>query len=88
MAFQQCGTCGGVYPTTQADGTRYFHACAPVVDPVTRIRGERINKRDDNLRFDATTKTFVPIAVGAGAVTVAAPAPVPEPVVAVAEVNP
>jgi hypothetical protein len=28
----KCTTCGGVYPSTQTDGTLYFHACAPLSD--------------------------------------------------------
>jgi hypothetical protein len=26
----QCKACGGVYNTTQADGTTYFHRCPPL----------------------------------------------------------
>jgi len=28
----KCVTCGGVYVSVLADGTRYFHACPPLTD--------------------------------------------------------
>lgn len=30
--MNKCLTCGAVYPAMQPDGTRYFHACAPLTD--------------------------------------------------------
>lgn len=48
----KCITCNGTYSDTQADGTLYFHACAPIG---TTDRGraiERPNKRDENLVLD------------------------------------
>jgi hypothetical protein len=73
MTFKACNTCGGVYPTTQADGLVYFHACAPAFDKATRLYSERPNKRDENVKTDPVTQKAVPIAAGAGAVDAAAP---------------
>jgi hypothetical protein len=83
MTYKQCSACLGVYPTTQADGLAYFHACAPVLDKPTRIYNERPNKRDENIKTDPATQKAVPIAVGAGVVDAAAPAPIPLPDVVV-----
>ena len=35
MPKMQCGSCGGVYESTTADGLLYFHACPPVPIAVT-----------------------------------------------------
>jgi hypothetical protein len=34
--MQRCRTCGGLYPERQPDGTRYFHACAPVFGAIDK----------------------------------------------------
>lgn len=33
MALTECNSCGATYDTVQADGTEYFHACAPLSAP-------------------------------------------------------
>lgn len=45
----KCNTCGGTYDDVQADGVRYFHACAPMWDAGTEAYVERPNKRDENV---------------------------------------
>jgi ssDNA-binding Zn-finger/Zn-ribbon topoisomerase 1 len=60
MRFK-CNSCGGTYADTQADGTRYFHACSPVVNPAfqpdptklthdARETIERDNARNENMK--------------------------------------
>ena len=44
----KCVTCGGTYNPTAADGSRYFHACAPIVDPKTGATSARPNARNEN----------------------------------------
>lgn len=60
----QCLTCGGVYSPVSADGSSYFHACAPVVDPVTGAATVRANTRNENpppaAVLDAQLKALVP----------------------------
>ncbi len=47
MVLWRCRTCGGVYPDSQPDGMRYFHACPPLVDAAGEPH-ERAEKRDEN----------------------------------------
>jgi hypothetical protein len=60
MAQFKCNACGGTYTDPQADGARYFHACAPIVvspavgDPtkpsfVAAVYGPRPGARDENV---------------------------------------
>jgi hypothetical protein len=44
----KCTTCGGTYPATQPDGTRYFHVCPPVVNVVTGAIAPMANLRNEN----------------------------------------
>src|SRR4051812_8897877 len=34
LTLMQCGSCGGIYPRAQKDGTEYYHAC-----PSRRVTG-------------------------------------------------
>jgi ssDNA-binding Zn-finger/Zn-ribbon topoisomerase 1 len=47
-----CKVCGGTYETVQGN-TRYFHACAPVVDAVTVKRGTTL----ETVKADAVLPT-------------------------------
>lgn len=47
---KRCTTCGGVYTPRTADGSDYFHACAPTTSGDGLTTTERANKRDENLR--------------------------------------
>ena len=49
MARVQCVTCSGVYDTVFRDGTRYFHACPPILNRTTGAVTERPDKRDENI---------------------------------------
>lgn len=74
----RCNSCGGTYAPTQADGSRYFHACAPIANPAYQPdpqKGpvnlqqtiERPNKRDENIAgTDSATKLPVIISPGDG----------------------
>jgi hypothetical protein len=41
MTTLQCNSCGGLYNTTQPDGSLYFHACPDSV-PVADRRDENV----------------------------------------------
>jgi hypothetical protein len=55
----KCNSCGGIYDTAAADGSRYFHACPPIANPTyqpdpskkgfdPQLTIEQPNKRDEN----------------------------------------
>lgn len=46
----QCETCKGTYAPIGADNVPYFHACPPIVDPVTLAVTPRPDARDENIR--------------------------------------
>jgi hypothetical protein len=49
----RCNTCHAVYPDIQADGTPYYHACAPLVaEPLQ----ERKYRRDENIAVSRSGK--------------------------------
>lgn len=50
MAVYQCNTCQSLYKDVLDDGMLYFHACAPITDPVTGLTTERPDKRDENVQ--------------------------------------
>lgn len=74
----KCNSCGGTYAPVQADGSRYFHACAPIPNPAYQpdpTKGavnlqqtiERPNKRDENFAgIDPATKLPIIVSAGAG----------------------
>lgn len=74
----KCNSCGGIYSTTQPDGSRYFHACPPIPNPAyntdpkkgavdLRETIEQPNKRDENVSHtDTTTQQPVVISGGLG----------------------
>jgi ssDNA-binding Zn-finger/Zn-ribbon topoisomerase 1 len=78
----KCNSCGGIYNTTQPDGSRYFHACAPIPNPtyqpdptkgtvVLQQTVERPNKRDENIAgIDPVTKQPIIISAGTGIIVV------------------
>lgn len=51
----KCLTCGGVYFSTNTDGTEYYHACAPVVNKLG-ITTEIPEKRDENIGVEQQGK--------------------------------
>jgi hypothetical protein len=62
----RCPTCRGEYQDPLPDGSRYFHACAPVANPAYNLDPnagpvdprptlERPAKRDENPVFTAAT---------------------------------
>jgi ssDNA-binding Zn-finger/Zn-ribbon topoisomerase 1 len=67
----KCNACGATYSSVQADGSRYFHACAPIPNPAFNAdpkKGpvdlreiiERPNKRDENIsHIDPDTEQAV-----------------------------
>jgi hypothetical protein len=69
--LNKCNACGATYPSVQADGSRYFHACAPIANPAfntdpekgpvdLRETIERPNKRDENIsHIDPDTQQAV-----------------------------
>lgn len=66
-ARKKCGTCGGEYSTHQADGTEYYHACAPVSADGGKTFTEHVDKRDENVAVDAKGKAAGIKAAGLGA---------------------
>lgn len=74
----KCNSCGGTYQPIQRDGSRYFHACAPVRNPAYQpdpTKGpvnpqdtiERPNMRNENLTgIDPITKQPTIVSAGAG----------------------
>lgn len=50
MPLMKCNSCGGTYQSVQADGTAYYHACAPLPPTAEHPMGaEHPNKRDENV---------------------------------------
>ncbi len=78
MAAFRCNACQATYRDVAADGSLYFHACAPIPNPAFQPNAakplpdfretvERPNKRDENLtRASLATSTPVIVAAGAG----------------------
>ncbi len=78
MPAFRCNTCQGTYRDIAADGSLYFHACAPIVNPAfqpdsakplpdPRETIERPNKRDENItRASLAATTPAITAAGAG----------------------
>jgi ssDNA-binding Zn-finger/Zn-ribbon topoisomerase 1 len=74
----KCNSCGGTYNSIQADGSRYFHACADIPNPAynadptkppldLRQTIARPNKRDENITgFDPATGTVTIVSEGLG----------------------
>jgi ssDNA-binding Zn-finger/Zn-ribbon topoisomerase 1 len=74
----KCNSCGGTYSATQPDGSRYFHACAPIPNPAFQpdpTKGpvnlqatiELANKRNENITgIDLVTKQPIIVSAGAG----------------------
>lgn len=73
----KCTTCSGTYSPTQADGSKYFHACPPIANPAYQPDPakpafnltqtiEIPNKRDENLVLDTTGKVTGIKSVGKG----------------------
>jgi hypothetical protein len=65
---RRCNTCGGCYLPVQGDGSQYYHACPPLVDPITGESSERLNKRDENVTLTPSGARAGIKAEGAGAV--------------------
>jgi hypothetical protein len=54
LTLMQCGSCNGIYPRAQRDGTEYYHVCPP-----RRVTGSApAPTKDDPL---ATAPVFAPI---------------------------
>jgi hypothetical protein len=61
MALLRCLTCRGEYDDVLPDGTLYFHACAPVINPGTGEPLPRPNRRNENVKLDPVTRKAVGI---------------------------
>lgn len=61
MASFKCNSCGGTYSDTQADGTSYFHACAPeTIEPAEfDATGKRTKEEKRTPRTDVRDENFV-----------------------------
>jgi hypothetical protein len=75
----ECLSCGGQYSPVQADGTFYYHACAPIGRDAEGRAIERPDKRDENLARDATPEAPRMKAEGRGRAPYVRPPPPPPP---------
>lgn len=57
--MKQCRSCGGVYADPQPDGSRYFHACGPLVDAFDEDGVLLTSKAAAALREDGEPVTLV-----------------------------
>lgn len=64
----QCNSCNARYAATQADGSTYFHACAPVKPDANGNQTEVANKRDENVTVDSKGVYKGIVAAGLGSI--------------------